>query len=157
MEKWLRNSCLPAASRSWAGKHRLRVRTGLECPEDNLKELMQLYFGHLMWRTDSLKKTLMLGKIEGRRRRRRQLMRWLDGITDSMNIWTLSIEILETRREWQNILKVMKEKNLQPRLLCPARISIRFEGEIKNFTNEQKLREFSATKPTLQQMVKNLL
>ena len=74
-----------------------------------------------------------------------------------MNIWTLSIEILETRREWQNILKVMKEKNLQPRLLCPARISIRFEGEIKNFTNEQKLREFSATKPTLQQMVKNLL
>ena len=44
------------------------------------------YFGHLMRRTDSLEKTLMLGKIEGRRRRGRQRMRWLDGITDSMNM-----------------------------------------------------------------------
>ena len=44
------------------------------------------YFGHLMWRTDSLEKTLMLGKIEGRRRRVRQRMRWLDGITDSMDM-----------------------------------------------------------------------
>ena len=43
-------------------------------------------FGHLMWRTDSLEKTLMLGKIEGRRRRRQQRMRWLDGITDSKNM-----------------------------------------------------------------------
>ena len=43
------------------------------------------YFGHLMRRTDSLEKTLMLGKIEGRRRRGRQRMRWLDGITDSMD------------------------------------------------------------------------
>jgi len=42
------------------------------------------YFGHLMWRADSLEKTLMLGKIEGRRRRARQRMRWLDGITNSM-------------------------------------------------------------------------
>ena len=47
------------------------------------------YFGHLMQRTDSLEKTLMLGKIEGRRRRGRQRMRWLDGITDSMDM-TLS-------------------------------------------------------------------
>ena len=44
------------------------------------------YFGHLMGRTDSLKKTLMLGKIEGRRRRGRQRIRWLDGITDSMDM-----------------------------------------------------------------------
>jgi len=44
------------------------------------------YFGHLMRRTDSLEKTLMLGKIEGRRRRRRQRMRWLDGIINSMNM-----------------------------------------------------------------------
>ena len=44
------------------------------------------YFGHLMRRADSLKKTLMLGKIEGRRRRGRQRMRWLDGITDSMDM-----------------------------------------------------------------------
>ena len=44
------------------------------------------YFGHLMQKTDSFKKTLMLGKIEGRRRRGRQRMRWLDGITDSMDM-----------------------------------------------------------------------
>ena len=44
------------------------------------------YFGHLMQRADSVKKTLMLGKIEGGRRRRRQRMRWLDGITDSMDM-----------------------------------------------------------------------
>ena len=44
------------------------------------------YFGHLMLRADSLKKTLMLGKIEGRRRRGRQRMRWLDGITDSVDM-----------------------------------------------------------------------
>ena len=44
------------------------------------------YFGHLMGRADSLEKTLMLGKIEGRRRRGRQRMRWLDGITDSMDV-----------------------------------------------------------------------
>ena len=45
-----------------------------------------LYFGHLMRRADSLEKTLMLGKIEGRRRRRRQRIRWLDGITNSMDM-----------------------------------------------------------------------
>ena len=52
--------------------------------------------------------------------------------------------------------KVMKEKNLQPRLLYPTRISSRYEGKIKNFTDKQKLREFSITKPALQQMLKDL-
>ena len=59
-------------------------------PEYSLEGLMLKlklqYFGHLMQRTDSLEKTLMLGKIEGRRRRGRQKMRWLDGITDSMDM-----------------------------------------------------------------------
>ena len=50
------------------------------------------------------------------------------------------------------MLKVMKEKNLQPRLLYPARISFKYEGEIKSFTDKQKLREFSTTKLALQQM-----
>ena len=48
-----------------------------------------------------------------------------------------SVETLQARREWQDILKVMKGKNLQPRLLCPARISFRFDGEIKTFTDKQ--------------------
>ena len=69
----------------------------------------------------------------------------------------LSIETLQARREWQDILEVMKEKNLQPRLLYPPRISFKYEGEIKSFTDKQKLREFSTTKPTLQQMLKDLL
>ena len=68
----------------------------------------------------------------------------------------LSIETLQARREWQGILKVMTEKKLQPRLLYSARISFRYEGEIKSFTDKQKLREFSTTKPTLQQMLKDL-
>ena len=69
----------------------------------------------------------------------------------------LSKETLLVRREWQGILKVMKERNLQPRLLYPARIAFRYEGEFKSFTNKQKLREFSTTKPALQQMLKDLL
>ena len=69
----------------------------------------------------------------------------------------LPIETLQTRSEWQDKLKVMKEKNLQPRFLYPERISFRYEGEIKSFTDKQKLREFSTTKPALQQMLKDLL
>ena len=69
----------------------------------------------------------------------------------------LSIETLQAKREWEDILKVMKENNLQPRLLYPARISFKYEGEIKSFTDKQKLREFSTTKPDLQQMLKDLL
>ena len=69
----------------------------------------------------------------------------------------LSIETLQARREWQNILKVMKEKNLHSRLLYPARISFKSEGEIKSFADKQKLRAFSSTKPALQQMLKDLL
>ena len=68
-----------------------------------------------------------------------------------------SAETLQARREWHHILKVMKGKNLQPRIPYPARISLRFYGEIKSFTDKQKLREFSTTKPALQQMLKELL
>ena len=64
---------------------------------------------------------------------------------------------LQARREWHDIFKVMKGKNLQPRILYPARLSFRFDGEIKSFPDKQKLREFSTTKVALQQMLKELL
>ena len=69
----------------------------------------------------------------------------------------LSAETLQARREWQDIFKVLKGKNLQPRLLYPAKISFKTDGEIKSFSDKQKLREFSATKPALQQMLKGLI
>ena len=72
----------------------------------------------------------------------------------------LSVEILQARREWQDIFKVLKEKkkkNVQPRLLYPARISFKIDGQIKRFTDTQKLREFSTTKPVLQQILKGVI
>ena len=64
------------------------------------------------------------------------------------------METLQARREWQDIFNVLKGKNLQPRLLYPGRISFKTEGEIKSFSDKQKLREFSTTKSALQKNVK---
>ena len=69
----------------------------------------------------------------------------------------LSGETQLARREWQYIYKVLKGKNLQPRLLYPAKISFKIDGEIKSFSDKQKLREFSTTKPALHQVLKGLI
>ena len=69
----------------------------------------------------------------------------------------LSAETLHARRECQDIFKVLKRKDLQPRLQYLARISLKIDGDIKSFSDKQKLRAVSTTKPALQQLLKGLI
>ena len=68
-----------------------------------------------------------------------------------------SKETLKARRDWQEIFKVMKSRDLQPRLLYPAKLSFRIEGQIKSFPDKKKLKEFIITKPLLYEILKGLI
>ena len=69
----------------------------------------------------------------------------------------LSAETLQARRQWRPIFNILKEKNFQPRISYPAKLSFKNEGEIKSFTNKQLLRDFITTRPALQKLLEKAL
>ena len=69
----------------------------------------------------------------------------------------LSTEIWKGRKGWHDIYRVLNEKNMEPKILYPARLSFRIEGEVKGFQDRQKLKEYVTTQPALQEILKGIL